>query len=111
MIRKVLVVGSGLMGSGIAQVIALANVPVVLVDRSENDLERGENFIRKSIASMLKRERYSADDEHRIHENIQYSTNLQDGADADLVIEAIPENMALKKEMFKKIDEIVALLA
>lgn len=107
MINKVLVIGAGLMGSGIAQVIALANVPVILVDRSDSDIQRGKNFIIKSIASMRKREKYSMEDEQRIHENIQYSTNIQDGASVDLVIEAIPENMVLKKEMFKKLDEII----
>ncbi|MGN7477163.1 3-hydroxyacyl-CoA dehydrogenase family protein [Solibacillus silvestris] len=107
MINKVLVVGAGLMGSGISQVIALAGIPVVLVDRAESDIERGKKIIEKSISSMRKRDKYSEDDERRIHQNIQFSTNLQDGAEADLVIEAIPENMELKKEMFRKLDAII----
>jgi len=107
LINKVLVVGAGLMGSGIAQVIALAGIPVILVDRSDSDIDRGKKYIEKSIASMRKREKYSVEDERRIHEHIHYSTNVQDGATADLVIEAIPENIALKKEMFRKLEEII----
>lgn len=107
MINKVLVIGAGLMGSGIAQVIALAGIPIILVDRTENDLERGKNYIGKSVTSMQKREKYSVEDEQRIHKNIEYSTNLEDGKLVDLVIEAIPENMDLKKEMFKRLDAII----
>lgn len=107
MVNKVLVVGAGLMGSGISQVIALAGIPVILVDRTETDLERGKQIIERSIASMRKREKYSTEDELRIHQNLQYSTNLQDGEMVDLVIEAIPENMELKKEMFKNLDKTI----
>ncbi len=107
MINQVLVVGAGLMGSGIAQVIALAGTPVILVDRSEGDLERGKQFIKKSISSMLKREKYTDEDELQILKNIQFSTNLEEAKEVDLVIEAIPENMNMKKEMFKKLDLVI----
>lgn len=105
--KKVMVVGAGLMGSGIAQVIALAGIPVILTDRTEADLERGKNFINKSVQSMLKREKYSTDDEQRIQQNIQFTTDINDGKDVDLVIEAVPEKLELKKQVFKQLDEIV----
>ena len=57
--RQVMVVGAGLMGSGIAQVFALSGFKVLLTDRTEDDLNRGRNYITKSIQSMLKREIYS----------------------------------------------------
>lgn len=105
--KKVMIVGAGLMGSGIAQVFALAGIPVILTDRSEEDLIRGKNFITKSIQSMLKREKYTVDDEQRIHSSIHYSTNIQDGKDVDLVIEAVPERLDLKQQVFKQLDELV----
>lgn len=105
--KKVMVVGAGLMGSGIAQVFALAGIPVVLNDRSEEDLTRGKSFIAKSIQSMLKREKYTIEDEQRIHHSIQYSTDIQDGKDVDLVIEAVPEKIELKQQVFKQLDQIV----
>lgn len=102
-----MIVGSGLMGSGIAQVFALAGIPVILTDRSEEDLTRGKNFITKSVQSMLKKERYTKADEQRINESIQYTTDLNAGKDADLVIEAVPEKLELKQQVFKQLDEIV----
>lgn len=105
--KKVMIVGAGLMGSGIAQAFALAGVPVILTDRSEEDLNKGKNFIDKSIQSMLKRERYTIKDEQRINASIQYSTNISDGKDVDLVIEAVPERLELKQHVFKQLDEIV----
>lgn len=105
--KKVMIVGSGLMGSGIAQVFALAGIPVILTDRSEEDLTRGKNFITKSVQSMLKKERYTKADEQRINESIQYTTDLNAGKDADLVIEAVPEKLELKQQVFKQLDEIV----
>lgn len=105
--KKVMVVGAGLMGSGIAQVIALAGIPVILTDRTEADLERGKNFISKSVQSMLEREKYSVEDEQRIQQNIQFTTDINNGKDVDLVIEAVPEKLELKKQVFKQLDEIV----
>ena len=105
--KKIMVVGAGLMGSGIAQVFALAGIQVVLNDRTEEDLTRGKNFIAKSIQSLLKREKYNMKDEQRIHSSIQYSTNLQDGKNVDLVIEAVPERIELKQQVFKQLDQIV----
>ena len=105
--KKVMIVGAGLMGSGIAQVFALAGIQVVLNDRTEEDLTRGKNFIAKSIQSLLKREKYNMKAEQRIHSSIQYSTNLQDGKNVDLVIEAVPERIELKQQVFKQLDQIV----
>lgn len=105
--KKIMVVGAGLMGSGIAQVFALTGIPVILNDRTEEDLTRAKNFITKSIQSMLKREKYLTEDEERIHTSIQYSTNIEDGKNVDLVIEAVPERIELKQHVFKQLDHIV----
>ncbi|WP_312124250.1 3-hydroxyacyl-CoA dehydrogenase family protein [Lysinibacillus boronitolerans] len=105
--RQVMVVGAGLMGSGIAQVFALSGFKVLLTDRTEDDLNRGRNYITKSIQSMLKKEKYTVEDEKRIHENIDYSSDIQLGKNVDLVIEAVPEKLAIKQEVFKMLDTIV----
>lgn len=105
--RQVMVVGAGLMGSGIAQVFALSGFKVLLTDRTEDDLNRGRNYITKSIQSMLKKEKYTVEDEKRIHENIDYSPDIQLGKNVDLVIEAVPEKLAIKQEVFKMLDTIV----
>lgn len=105
--QQVMVVGAGLMGSGIAQVFALAGFQVILTDRTEADLDKGRNYITKSIQSMLKKEKYTLEDEQKIHANIHYASDIQLGKNVDLVIEAVPEKLALKQEVFKMLDEIV----
>ncbi|KOY83184.1 FAD-dependent monooxygenase [Lysinibacillus macroides] len=105
--QQVMVVGAGLMGSGIAQVFALAGFQVILTDRTEADLDKGRNYITKSIQSMLKKEKYTLEDEQKIHANIHYASDIQLGKNVDLVIEAVPEKLAIKQEVFKMLDEIV----
>jgi 3-hydroxybutyryl-CoA dehydrogenase len=105
--NHVMVVGAGLMGGGIAQVFAIAGFQVTLTDRTEADLQRGKAQIEKSVASLVKRGEYSEADRERVFESITHTTQLQDGKDADLVIEAIPEKLALKQDMFRQLDEIV----
>ncbi|MEK5232453.1 3-hydroxyacyl-CoA dehydrogenase NAD-binding domain-containing protein [Lysinibacillus sp. FSL K6-0232] len=105
--QQVMVVGAGLMGSGIAQVFALAGFQVILTDRTEADLARGRNYITKSIQSMLKKEKYTLEDEQKIYANIHYTSDIKLGKNVDLVIEAVPEKLAIKQEVFKMLDEIV----
>lgn len=107
MINTVMVVGAGLMGSGIAQVAARAGFDVILVDRTEADLERSRRQIEKSVASMVKRGSYSEDEREALFSRICPTTRLEEGASADLVIEAIPEKLDLKQAMFRRLDEVV----
>lgn len=106
MVKTILVVGAGLMGSGIAQVAARAGYHVVLVDRTEEDLERGRRRIEKSAASMVKRGVYSEEERVVLFSRIRPTTRLEDGATADLVIEAIPERLDLKQALFRQLDEL-----
>lgn len=99
--NKVLVVGSGLMGAGITQVIAQAGIKVITVDQSEEDLARGKRQIKKSIAKKEENK------QQEILNNINFSTNMKDGKDADLVIEAVPEKLEIKQSVFKELDEIM----
>src|SRR5699024_5945467 len=99
--KQVLVVGSGLMGAGIAQVIAQAGIKVISVDRTEEDLARGEQQIKKGIAKK------ETNEQNKILSNITFSTNMKDGKDADLVIEAVPEKLDIKRSVFKQLDDIM----
>jgi len=99
--KQVLVVGCGLMGAGITQVIAEAGKQVIVSDRTEEDLERGEQQIRKSLS---KKENV---DVENIMKDIMFTTNIEDGEDSDLVIEAVPEKIEIKKEVFTLLDQIM----
>ena len=107
MIQQILIVGAGLMGSGIAQVSAKAGYSVILVDRTEQDLTRSKTQIDKSIASLIKKGIYTTEDQQHIQEQIHFTTDLKEGKNADLVIEAIPENLKLKQNLFQELDQLI----
>lgn len=113
-IGRVGVVGAGTMGSGIAQVIAQAGIPVTMVDRREQDVERGLTAIDKSLARLEKKGLLTASDIMGIHGRISTSNETRSLGAADLVIEAIFEDLEAKTELFQALDSIVgrdALLA
>ena len=102
-IQKVMVVGSGLMGSGIAQVCAQAGIQVVLNDVSSGALDRAKKNIAWSVGKFVEKGKVSEDKE-TIMNRIQTTGDYDAGADADLAIEVIFENIELKQEIFKKLD-------
>jgi len=105
-IKKVAVIGAGTMGSGIAQVVAANDYEVVLVDISEQSLQRGLAGIEKSLGRLVKKEKISEDDAIATTGRIANTTNFDDIADVDLVIEAVFEDMGVKKEIYKKLEEV-----
>ena len=105
-IKKVGVVGAGTMGSGIAQVVASNNQDVVLVDVSDAALDRGFSIIEKSLARLVKKEAITDEDSHSITSKITKTTNFEDLGDVDLVIEAVFEDMDVKKEIYTTLDDI-----
>ncbi|AKG91112.1 3-hydroxyacyl-CoA dehydrogenase [Geoglobus ahangari] len=105
-VKVVGVLGAGTMGAGIAQVCAMAGFEVVLRDIEDRFLERGLNNIRKSLEKFAAKGKLSEDVE-TIMGRIKPTTKLEDLADVDLVIEAIIENMEVKKETFRQLNEIV----
>ncbi|WP_303720100.1 3-hydroxyacyl-CoA dehydrogenase family protein [Malonomonas rubra] len=106
-IQKVTVIGSGIMGHGIAQVVATAGIPVVLNDISEELLESAKGKISKSLDGGIKRGKISEEDKTSILSRISIATDLTNAAkDADLVIEAAPENLELKHRLFQQLSEI-----
>ncbi|WP_085994378.1 3-hydroxyacyl-CoA dehydrogenase family protein [Oceanobacillus senegalensis] len=99
--KKVLVVGCGLMGAGITQVIAQAGLNVIASDRTEADIERGKSQILKGISKK------SNEEQQRILSHITFTTNMEDGKDSDLVVEAVPEKLEIKQQVFKQLDRFM----
>ena len=106
-IEKVGVLGAGLMGHGIAQVAAQAGYEVVLREVDEATLAKGVGKIEKQLARAVEKGKSSQQDADAARGRINGTIHYRDLADCDLVIEAITENLALKLEMWKEIDEIV----
>lgn len=103
-IRKVLVVGAGTMGNGIAQVCAQKGLSVVLSDISEKMLEKAVGNIRWSVSKFIEKGKVSEDLE-TIMGRIRTTQGFEAAGEADLVIEAVFEKIEVKHEVFKKIDE------
>jgi 3-hydroxyacyl-CoA dehydrogenase len=109
-IQNVTVIGAGLMGAGIAQVAAQAQLKVTLVDTTEKALENGQNIIGASIKRVAKK--LNPDDQAKQQEYIDkalsnISTTVDSKAaakDADLIVEAIVENIKVKQQLFKDLD-------
>ena len=107
-IKRVGVCGSGLMGSGIAQVTATAGYDVAVYEVDQAALERGMAGIRKSLDKFVEKNAASAADRDATLKRLKTTTNLEDLKESDLVIEAIVENMPAKRELFKKLDALLA---
>jgi 3-hydroxybutyryl-CoA dehydrogenase len=106
-IEKVGVLGAGLMGHGIAQVAAQAGYQVVLREVDEPALAKGLGKIEKQLARAVEKGKSSQEDADAVRGRITGTAHYRDLADCDLVIEAITENLALKLEMWREVDEIV----
>jgi 3-hydroxybutyryl-CoA dehydrogenase len=103
-IHNVGVVGCGLMGSGIAQVSAQAGFPTVVREVSPNALEKGMAAIRKFLQGGVEKGKLVQAEMDRTLANLKGTVELRDLADCDLVIEAVPENVNLKREIFQALD-------
>ncbi len=101
------VVGTGAMGSGIIEVAAKAGVSVVARDISPEAVEAGQRRVEGSMAKAVERGKLDEAARDAAVANISWTTDLSGLADCDLVIEAAPENLELKKEIFAELDGIV----
>jgi 3-hydroxyacyl-CoA dehydrogenase len=101
------VVGSGTMGGGIAMNFANAGIPVIVLDQDEKSLERGIGVIEKNYQMMVDRGRLSQEMKDGVMSLITPSLNYEDLGDCDIVVEAVYENLELKQEIFKKLDDVV----
>lgn len=103
---KVCIVGTGTMGNGIAQTFAQAGHDVLLKGRSEASLERAHKNIDKSLSRLVTKGKMDEETKNAIVGRITDTMDYADLKDSDLVIEVVAENMPLKKEIFKTLDEI-----
>ncbi|MGG1675778.1 3-hydroxybutyryl-CoA dehydrogenase [Neobacillus sp. NRS-1170] len=103
---KVMVIGAGQMGSGIAQVCAQAGYNVVLNDLKSEFVERGLGIINKNLSRNVDKGRMTDEQKQEVLAKLTVSTDLQDAAEVDLVIEAAVENMDIKTKIFAQLDEI-----
>lgn len=106
MAGRLAVIGSGLMGSGIAQVSAQAGWQVTMRDIDDASLQRGMGAIRDSLGRFAAKGKISEDDVERTLGRITTTTDLDAAADADVVVEAIFERIEAKHEVFRTLDKI-----
>ena len=106
-IRKVGILGAGTMGGGIGMNFLSAGIPVTIVELKEEALDRGVGVIRKNYENTAKRGRMTEQQVEDAMSILTPSLSYDDLADCDLVIEAVFENMDVKKEVFTKLDAIV----
>ena len=106
-VNQVGVIGAGTMGGGIAMNFLNAGIPVTIVETKQDALDRGLATIRKNYENTAKRGRLTMDDVEKRMSLLKGTLALEDLADRDLVIEAVFENMDIKKEVFGKLDRIV----
>jgi len=102
------IIGSGTMGSGIAQVAATAGCSVKLYDTNQAALDKAKAALEKILNRLIEKGRINADEKNRIQSNISYVDNLKDLSDSNLTIEAIIENLDIKKKVFSELERYVA---
>jgi len=107
-VKKVGVVGCGLMGSGIVQVSAQAGLHTIVREADQALLDKGLGRIKKFLDDGVAKGKVTAEDRDKTLANIKGTTKLDDLADRDLVIEAVTENIAVKKEVFSTLDAVCA---
>jgi 3-hydroxybutyryl-CoA dehydrogenase len=105
---KVGVIGSGTMGSGIAQVAATSGCMVKIYDTKQEALEKSKVNLEKVLARLIVKGRIDETEKSRIQGNISYVNNLKDLEDSNLTIEAIIENLAIKQKVFSELETYVA---
>ena len=106
--KKTAIIGAGTMGNGIAQVIATAGYQVILLDVNQDELEMGLETIEKNLNRAINKDKIKERDKNLILDRIETTTEYEDIKNVDIVIEAVPEKMEIKKEVFRKLDEILA---
>jgi 3-hydroxybutyryl-CoA dehydrogenase len=106
MVERAVVIGAGQMGNGIAHTLALASIPVTMVDVSEDALARGRTTIGANLDRQVKKGTIPQDVRDATFARIGASTDLSAAGNADIVIEAASENAGLKFDLFKRLDDI-----
>ncbi|WP_057911882.1 3-hydroxybutyryl-CoA dehydrogenase [Peribacillus muralis] len=105
-IQKVMVIGAGQMGSGIAQVCAMSGYEVLLHDLKDEYVEKGLRTISKNLSRQVEKGKMKSEDKDAALSRLTSSTDLHNAAEVDLVIEAAVENMEIKTKLFAELDQI-----
>ena len=105
---KVGVIGSGTMGSGIAQIAATVGSPVILYDINAEALDKSKAKLEKILNRLIEKGRIDQDKKDAIQSNISYVTELNTLNESDIIIEAIVENLDIKKRLFSDLEKIVS---
>lgn len=105
---KVAVIGSGTMGSGIAQVAATAGCEVKLFDLNQEALTKSKNALETILSKLVEKEKIDEKEKARIQSNISYATTLGELSHSDLIIEAIIENLEVKRKLFSDLENYVS---
>ncbi|MDH4212818.1 MAG: 3-hydroxyacyl-CoA dehydrogenase [Candidatus Thorarchaeota archaeon] len=104
-VRKIAVIGAGLMGSGIAYISAWNGFDVFMIDVNDAAVEAGMDRIRNDVMTGINKNKISMSDAEALMGRLKYGTNVEGGVkDADLIVEAIFENMEVKKKVFATVD-------
>lgn len=104
-INQIMVIGAGQMGSGIAQVCAMAGYDVILHDIKDEFVEKGLGNIQKNLNRQVEKGRMEESEKETILSRLTTSVSLENASKADLVIEAVVENMDVKTQLFKMLDQ------
>jgi 3-hydroxybutyryl-CoA dehydrogenase len=105
-ISRVVVVGTGTMANGIVQVMGQAGVPVTMIGRSESSLDGAMSTIRRNLQRSVDRERMTSDQMDLTISLIDPTVEYQSIAESDMIVEAIAEDLDLKREIFERVDEL-----
>ncbi len=105
---NVAVIGSGTMGSGIAQVAATARCAVKIYDTNKDALSKSRSALEQTMAMLLEKGKIDAAEKQRICNNVSYVSALEELSDAHLVIEAIVENLEVKRKLFANLESLVS---
>ena len=108
MLKNIAVIGAGTMGSGIAQVAATAGCSVQLFDAFPEALQRAQNSLKNTLSKLVEKGKISEEESTRIAGNIRYENELNSLSNAELVIEAIIENLEIKRKLFSDLEQIVS---
>lgn len=108
MIEKVGIIGSGTMGSGIAQVAATAGCQVVVYDQQTAALDRAQGALKKIMARLVEKGRLDSETAQSIQDNITFTNRIEDLEKSELVIEAIIEDLQIKQTVFRQLESLVS---
>ena len=105
--KSIGIIGAGTMGGGISMNFANVGIPVTIVEQNQERLDKGLSIIRKNYENTANKGRISVEDVEKRTSLIVGSTSIEDLSECDLIIEAVFENMDLKKEIFRTLDKIM----